>query len=300
MRADVPVMRQRKGSDEEEALAFASLQRLAFELFDTCETWLRAGIPLVDPACALGKDDALTAPFRVSSRAIYATVAACEATRSWSYKFRDHGLGVHVDYMLFRPIIENLLIAIWILGPDDPTVRIERTLASWESELSDATKFSKNVKKLSGNQNYPGVNEHVTACAQLRANLVQVAAATGVEVDPKDRPAITSIVAAAGEHIPQLGPLGSYWVWSTASGMTHGQSLVGINMSNFDAADRGSGDLDAEVEASPRVALHYVESIQLMFMALEELFHRRLATPHVASTPTQLDLHSPSSDRPME
>ncbi|MCP2326970.1 hypothetical protein HDA40_005477 [Hamadaea flava] len=191
---------------------------------------------------------------------------------------------MHVDYMLFRPIIENLLTAIWILGPEDSTVRIQRTLASWESELSDAAKFGRNVKKYSGNPNYPGIHEHDAACDQLRARLAQVTAATGVEVDR--RLALTSIVAAAGEHIPQLGQLRAYWAWSTASGMTHGQSLVGINMGNFDADDRGSGDLDAEFEASPRVVLDYVESVQLMFKTLEELFHRRLATADATSTTT--------------
>lgn len=275
-----PTRSQRKGTPEEEAHASADLKQLAFDLFSQCDAALSAGIPLVDASSDLGRDDVLAEPFRVSGRTIYAAIVAWETTRTWAYKFRDHGLGVHVDYVLFRPIIENLLTVVWILGPADPAVRVERALRAWEAEISDSARFSEKVKQLSGEDNYPGLVKHVTAIEQLEEQFAQVAGRAGIALNKKGRGrglSYTTVATEAGELIPQLGRLTTYWVWSVSSGMTHGQPLVGTNMSNYDATDRGTGDLDALVEASPRVVLYYVQAIQVMLNAVADLFHERLA-----------------------
>lgn len=56
-------------------------------------------------------------------------------------------LSLYSDYTLFRPVLESLAAAIWVLGPDDSRERIKNATKLLATELSQSKRFADRVRR---------------------------------------------------------------------------------------------------------------------------------------------------------
>ncbi|MCF3105346.1 hypothetical protein IPZ58_27680 [Streptomyces roseoverticillatus] len=176
----------------------------------------------VQPGSELAFDDAQTHPHRVSHAAwTAATVAvdhlmALRATlvREESAERASAVLHTHAQASLVRGVIENASRAMWLLGPDERLVRVQRRLALQVKEVKDSTKLHSRFKT------QPARSEE----ARL-AEVQRLALAAGAPSDTLKRfltaPQYTKIVEEGGAY-SKLGGQLILTFWSACSSLAHG------------------------------------------------------------------------------
>lgn len=56
-------------------------------------------------------------------------------------------LSLYSDYTLFRPVLESLAGAVWILGPPDSRERVKKTTKLFATELVQAEKYAAHMRR---------------------------------------------------------------------------------------------------------------------------------------------------------
>lgn len=135
-------------------------------------------------------------------------------------------LRVHLsaEFVMIRALIEAASLAVWILGPEDSDTRVARAMRFRHTELNFSKKLAIKFADLIGG----GAENEADAQVQfvdgqiqdlrLIANRAEIAWG---KVRPSANPGL--IAEEAGNYVAGLGPALTYWYWSTASSIAHGE-----------------------------------------------------------------------------
>ncbi|WP_158718023.1 hypothetical protein [Streptomyces sp. NRRL F-2664] len=141
--------------------------------------------------------------------ALLATLVREESTEHASAIFYTHA-----QASLVRGVIENAARAVWLLGPDERLIRVQRRLALSVKEVKDSTKLHSRF------DSQPARDEQ-TRLAEVR----RLALAAGAPADTLKTfltaPRYTRIVEEGGAHSELSGQL-ILTLWSACSSLAHG------------------------------------------------------------------------------
>lgn len=201
-------------------------------------------------------------------------------------------LHLTAEFVLIRALIEAATTALWILGPDDGDIRIQRSLRLQYSELDYARLLTKKFTDLSL-ENTSEENERDALTEAREAQLTYIsgqlddlrlmAERAGVAWSMVKEPANPQLIAReAGVFVPGYGPALTYWYWSTASSIAHGEP---VNMRRLgDSIFVGVDSRDepvAHLDPSATTIWKHLEAALKMILAAHELWNRRAFPPDV-------------------
>lgn len=127
-------------------------------------------------------------------------------------------LSLYSDYTLFRPVLESLAAAIWVLGPDDSRERIKNATKLLATELSQAKRFADRVRR-AGHPD--ALTEQVNA--GLERIVHDVCARMGFDERQINRPVDPSTLPdKASRFVPGANNT-FYRLWSICSAHAHAQ-----------------------------------------------------------------------------
>ena len=135
-------------------------------------------------------------------------------------------LRIHLsaEFVMIRALIEAASIAVWILGPDNSDTRVARALRFRHTELNFSKKLALKFATLNGQ----GVESEVSAQEEFVDGQIQdlrlVADRAGIPWGHVKSSANPGLIAEeAGSYVPGLSSALTYWYWSTASSIAHGE-----------------------------------------------------------------------------
>ncbi|MCX4546755.1 hypothetical protein [Streptomyces sp. NBC_01565] len=176
----------------------------------------------VHPGSTLALDDALTHPHRVSHAAWTAVTVAVDhlialrATliREESPEHASAVLHTHAQASLVRGVIENAARAVWLLGPEERLVRVQRRLALQVKEVKDSAKLHSRFKAEPARDEETRLNEvrRLALAAGAPADSLKAFLAT---------PQYTKIVEEGGDCC-ELGGQLILTFWGACSSLAHG------------------------------------------------------------------------------
>jgi hypothetical protein len=127
-------------------------------------------------------------------------------------------LSLYSDYTLFRPILESLAAAIWILGPDDSRERIKNATKLLATEHEQANRYIQRINRVGhpdpfAEQVNSGLDRIIgEVCERMGFNPAQIRRA----VDP------SSLPDKASRFVPGAGSK-FYRLWALCSAHAHAQ-----------------------------------------------------------------------------
>lgn len=133
-------------------------------------------------------------------------------------------LHLSAEFVIIRALIEAASTAVWVLGPDDSDDRITHALRLRHNEIAYSRRLAIKFAELAG----PG-HEHALAAqeefvdGQLQ-DLATMASKAGIDVSKATKPVAPGTIASeSGTYVNGLSPALTYWYWSTASSVAHGE-----------------------------------------------------------------------------
>lgn len=189
------------------------------------------------------------------------------------------GLQLHLtsEYVVIRALIEAATTALWILGPDNSDTRVERALRLRHDELMYSKNLAKNYARYShalDGDEYREQEKYVTGQVIDLKTLTVDAGLDFTKVAAKLSP--STIAAEGGVYVPELGGAMTYWYWSTASSLAHGEpstmrtlsdmKLIGVDHRNA---------LIAHVEPSAMSILQHLEAAHALITKAHQLWNER-------------------------
>jgi hypothetical protein len=186
-------------------------------------------------------------------------------------------LHLTAEFVMIRALLETATTALWILGPDDSDTRVTRALRLRYDELKHSNNLAKNFANYSGDLE---AEDYLTQKAFVDGqieDLKVLAADMSVSVSRVTKDLTPSTIASeAGVYVPGLGGPLTYWFWSTASSLAHGEPanmrlLSDIKLIGVDVRDNLVGHVEP---SAANIFLHLKASHDLISKA-HELWNRR-------------------------
>ncbi|MGK0721792.1 hypothetical protein [Leucobacter sp. W1478] len=135
-------------------------------------------------------------------------------------------LRIHLsaEFVMIRALIEAASLAVWILGPEDSDMRVARAMRFRHTELNFSKKLAIKFAELDGVESEKEANAQEEFVNGQIQDLRLVADRAGISWGQVKRSANPGLIAEeAGSFVPGLSPALTYWYWSTASSIAHGE-----------------------------------------------------------------------------
>ncbi len=188
-------------------------------------------------------------------------------------------LHLSAEFTLIRALLEAATAAVWILGPNDSDERIRRALRLRYSELSYSRKLAIKFAELTEADVASELSAQEEFVDGQLSDLAAMASKAGIEVGKVTRPVAPGTIAAeAGSYVPELGPALTYWYWSTASSIAHGEpanmnELADMKFIGVDGRDQPI----AHVEPSAIAIWNHLKAAHEVISVAHSLWNRRAA-----------------------
>lgn len=218
-------------STDPEDEASVRLATLTGPRIDELSRWMAETSHAVPERSHLSGDDKFTAPYQGSQAAALALNHAVDnlaALKTLTIRPIDENYEVvlrpYAANPLFRAAFENACIAVWLLGPDERSVRVGRRfrLLLSDGDSQDA------VAKITG---YRSPDEFAKRWAHIQSAMAKL----GIAIPAKERRRVgmASVVRAAATH---LGRDPKVWdaVWHALSGSSHGDLWASMSVARFE------------------------------------------------------------------
>lgn len=188
-------------------------------------------------------------------------------------------------YPVARSALEAASLALWIVAPDDPRVRIERHLRNaWRELCADAEMRAVMIKGIEEDPTLGLTSMLDRGRKQIKAwkrkHVAQIrAAAKTVGVDDPTlsdrRVGFAEIVRESAAAAGMRGMFGEI-VWREISGLSHPSLLRSItSMDREEIVDHGDGTLGAMFTSNAGKAKYSVEAAHVAFREAVEIFGAR-------------------------
>ncbi|MEV4902495.1 hypothetical protein AB0K08_14280 [Citricoccus sp. NPDC055426] len=192
-------------------------------------------------------------------------------------------LRIHLsaEFVMIRALIEAASLAVWILGPEDSDTRVARAMRFRHTELNFSKKLAIRFADLIGDGAESEANaqvEFVDGQIQDLRLIADRAEITWGKVRPSANPGL--IAEEAGSYVPGLGPALTYWYWSTASSIAHGEpenisQLSDVRFVGVDVRDEPV----AHMEPSLVTIWNHLQVAHTIIEAAHMLWNKRAASP---------------------
>lgn len=253
----------------------------------------------VEPQCRseLAHDDAVTHWLRVSGAVNYAMTCAADALTTLHSMFPTTVSGATPfasHFAVARAGLEAASLALWLLGPDDPRLRIERHLRNVAREVHEERSFTRAGLR-AGAKSYPDAfpakvidqarkQQKKWSKARL-AMLRKVSIAQGLDVDTTKWVSFGEIVRDAATHASVVDGETGEVVWRLLSGLTHPSMSRGISSQNVEVADDDPNSPTVGVIITQNVTytLLAAQTVTSQFTAAIDLMRNRKLRPADAS-----------------
>lgn len=179
-------------------------------------------------------------------------------------------LHLTAEFVMIRALIEAATTALWLLGPQDSDTRVARALRLRHDELIHSLHLAKNYSTFAGTL---GGEEYRAQEGFVKAQITDletVAADAKVPWSTVKKSLTPSAIAnEGGAFVPELGGPLTYWYWSTASSLAHGEpsNLRGLSDMKLIGVDHRNRPV-AHVEPSAvSIYRHLKVALQLISKA---------------------------------
>jgi len=139
----------------------------------------------------------------------------------------DLRLHLSSPYVHIRALIEAATTALWLLGPNSSDVRVTNALRLRHEELQFSRRLAERYAKLSDDADADAdavKSEQVKFVDGQLADLQKITKNAGLSCKAVEKPISPSFIAAeGGAFAPKAGRAVTYWYWSTASSIAHGE-----------------------------------------------------------------------------
>ncbi|MFE6480943.1 hypothetical protein [Streptomyces rochei] len=233
----------------------------------------------VQRGSALAGDDAKTDPYQVSHNAWNALSVAVDHLHCFRSTFADDPqdnsvsitLHTHGQYSLLRGAFENSARAVWMLGPAQRLVRVQRRLCTQAGEHKNSDRMRALL------QQQP--KRPLDVRMQQLTDLVVKAGTDLADAKKALRPAkYSEIVRAAGSLTP-MGANEAEAVWSSCSSLAHGDVYGTLSiLERSVVGTQGRVNL-MQITSSPKVLFWATDRTVAMMRRGFDLFKER-ATCH--------------------
>lgn len=190
-------------------------------------------------------------------------------------------LHLTAEYVIIRALLEAATTALWILGPDDSNTRITRALRLRHDELKHSMNLAKNFAKFSNTlQDNAYLAQEEFVLGQI-ADLKTLATDAHVELSSVTKNVTPSIIAVeGGAYVPDLGGPLTYWYWSTASSLAHGEpaNMRALSDMKFIGVDHRDSPVGHVEPSEASIFLHLEVAHQLITKA-HDLWNSRARRP---------------------
>ncbi|MEU4685335.1 hypothetical protein [Streptomyces xinghaiensis] len=233
----------------------------------------------VHPGSALAGDDAKTDPYHVSHNAWSALSVAVDHLHCFRSTFagnaQDNSVSItlhtHGQYSLLRGAFENSARAVWMLGPAQRPVRVQRRLCMQAGEHKNADRMAALVQQ----QPRRPLNVRMQQLTDLMGN----AGTAPADAKKALKPATYSeIVREAGALTP-MGSREAEIVWSSCSSLAHGDIHGALSVLERNIVDTQGHVNLAQITSSPKVLFWATDRTVAMLQRGFDLFRER-ATCH--------------------
>ncbi|MEV0478291.1 hypothetical protein, partial [Streptomyces prunicolor] len=233
----------------------------------------------VQPGSALAGDDAKTDPYQVSHNVWNALSVAVDHLHCFRSTFagdpQDNSVSVtlhtHGQYSLLRGAFENSARAVWMLGPAQRLVRVQRRLCMQAGEHKHADGMAALL------QQQP--RRPLEVRIQQLTDLVVNAGTAPADAKKALRPATYSeIVREAGALTP-MGSGQAEVVWSSCSSLAHGDMHGTLSVLERNIVDTQGRVNLTQITSSPKVLFWATDRTVAMLQRGFDLFEER-ATCH--------------------
>jgi hypothetical protein len=187
-------------------------------------------------------------------------------------------LHLSAEYVVIRALIEAATSALWILGPEVSDQRITNAFRLRYDELEYSKRLTRAYARHSGLDEARSAEEAQTSFVSGQLlDLELIAESTGISFEDVKKGASPSLVAAeGGGYVPELGAALTFWYWSTASSIAHGEP-TNINMLS-DMKLLGVDERDepiAHVEPSSVSVYNHLQVALDLIQRAHELWNQR-------------------------
>ncbi|MFJ7116577.1 hypothetical protein ACIQW4_25845 [Streptomyces albogriseolus] len=228
----------------------------------------------VEPGSALAGDDFKTDPYQVSHSVWSALAVAVDHLHCFRSTFaselQDSSVSVtihtHGQYSLLRGAFENSARAVWMLGPRQRLVRVQRRLRMQAGEHRNSDRMAALLRQQP--------KRPLEVRMQQLTNLVVNAGTDPAEAKKVLKPATYSEIVREAGGLTPMGPEAEA-VWSTCSSLAHGDMHGTLSVLERDVV--GTQDLVslARITSSPKVLFWATDRTVAMLQHGFGLFQER-------------------------
>lgn len=229
----------------------------------------------VQPGSALAGDDAKTDPYQLSHNAWNALSVAVDHLHCFRSTFagdpQDNSVSItlhtHGQYSLLRGAFENSARAVWMLGPAQRLVRVQRRLCMQAGEHKNSDRMRALI------QQQP--KRPLDVRMQQLTDLVVRAGTDPDEAKKALKPApYSEIVREAGALTP-MGAGEAEVVWSSCSSLAHGDIYGTLSILERTVVDTRARVNLTQITSSPKVLFWATDRTVAMMRRGFDLFEER-------------------------
>lgn len=203
-------------------------------------------------------------------------------------------------YSLIRSALESGSLGLWIVGPNDPRVRLDRLIRAARAELDDELTTTRvAIEHLAADQDGPvsralldrARKQELAKRSKHVSQIRDVASRLGLQ-DPTSRKwsvGFAEITREAMEHTGLKGYYGEV-IWRMISGLTHPSSMRQVARSNLqELAENPDGTINTLVTSDLELTRIALETAVVVTASAVEILGARKLRPadptHYAATP---------------
>lgn len=261
------------------------------ELIETA--WQRVANISVKPPSQMGRDDQHSGWRQLSHTVNHALNAAVDDLRGFRELVHPEAaesltLPYAAHFPILRAALESSSLALWLVSPDDPRLRIERHLRACAAELADEAAMQKQViraarsdGRISKSQIGKGERQQADYYEHHASRIRTIARELGLP-DFTGRRGVVGYAEIVREATAATGLLGDYGetMWRMLSGLTHPSVLRAVAHSQLDEiVDNGDGTLHGVMTTDIGLTQTALEASWINANAAIAFFGRRKVTP---------------------
>lgn len=238
---------------------------------------VKAGVPRVRAGSAIESDQQLSGNVVIPHLIVSGLIGSVADHLSAWAEFADSqddetGLLLHLaaDYTLFRPVVEGLVEAIWILDGTEPAQRIKRAMDIAKIEYSHGSRY---VKEL-GKARFP---DDKTAQGIAALEGIIRATAQAIELDPdtylEERAIDPSSITRKIAHRVSGNTLRTFRFWAITSAHAHGQLISTLRFaqeSKLTGVHEGGAHYETDENLLAELVLFIAELLDIAVTLLNE------------------------------
>ncbi|WUK64991.1 hypothetical protein OHA75_20375 [Streptomyces coelicoflavus] len=229
----------------------------------------------VQPGSALAGDDAKTDPYQVSHNVWNALSVAVDHLHCFRSTFADDvkdksvsiTLHTHGQYSLLRGAFENSARAVWMLGPAQRLIRVQRRLCLQAGEHKNSDRMRALL------QQQP--KRPLDVRMQQLTDLVIRAGTDAAEAKRALRPVPYSEVVREAGALMSMGAAEAETVWSSCSSLAHGDVYGTLSVLERNIVDTQGRVHLTQVTSSPMVLFWATDRTVAMMQRGFDLFKER-------------------------